>query len=94
MDNLAQVSAALAEAPASRFEGLLAKRRTLLDQIDARSGSEDLDAALRSGRGARSRLLVEIGALRAQIDDLRRLRAGLAQLRPAREASRSLDIRL
>ncbi len=96
--NLARLTADLASAPPFRYGDLLAKRRALLDRLAAgqfpSTGDEGLASALRSGRDARSRLLVELGALRAKIEDLRRLRAGLGQLRPAQSATPSLDVRL
>ena len=97
-ENLARLSAALANAPASRTGNLLVKRRALLEALAARQsatrGDEELASAFRSGRKARSRLLVELGALRAEIDDLRRLRVGLGQLRPAQSSPPSLDVPL
>ncbi len=97
MENLARLSADLASAPLSSYGDMLVSRRALLETLAARqgtSGDEELASALRSGREARSRVLVELGALRAKIEDLRRLRAGLGQLRPAQSAPPSLDVRL
>ena len=98
LESLAQVSDALTSAPLSSYGELLAKRRVVLGTLAARQGppegAEDFAAAFRSGREARSRLLIELGAARAKIDDLRRLHAGLRQLRPIHTALPSLDIRL
>ncbi len=98
IDSLAQVSDELTSASVSDYGELLAKRRMALDTLAGRPGppdeAEELASAWRSGRDARSRLLVELGALRAKIQDLRRLRAGLGQLRPIQTTPSSLDVRL
>ena len=98
IENLAQVSDELASAAFSNFGRLLARRRDVLDALAARRQppyrAEDLATALRSGREVRSRILVELGALRAEIDELRRLRVGLGQLRPTATTTPSLDVRL
>jgi hypothetical protein len=98
MESLAKLSADLMSASLSSYGKLLAKRRALLDQLAARQvppyRAEELVFVLRAGRDASSQLLVELGALRAKIEDLRRLRAGLGQLRPIQAATPSLDVLL
>lgn len=98
IENLAQLSEELARAPLSSYCELLAKRRHILDRLTTRQGppshSVGLSTALDSGNDARSRLLVELGALRAKVDELQRLRVGLGQLRPTGTTAPSLDVRL
>ena len=98
IESLAQVSDKLASAPLSSFRELLAKRRVVLDGLACRQeppcAAEELASALRSGREARSRLLVELNALRAKTEDLRRLHAGLGQMHPIHGTPPSLDVRL
>lgn len=98
IENLAQLSDTLTNASFSICGELLAKRRAILDALATHRQppyqSEKLATALRSGSKVRSRLLVQLGALRAKIDDLRRLRADLGQLRPTGTPPPSLDVRL
>jgi hypothetical protein len=97
-ETLAQASNQLTGASLSSYRELLAQRRVALAALAARQELpgevEELAAAWRCGRDARSRLLVELGALRAKIEDLRRLRAGLGRLRPIQTPPPSLDVRL
>ena len=98
IESLAQLSDDLTSTPLSGYCELLAKRRVILDTLVARqelpNEAEDFAAAFRAGHEARSRLLIELGALRAKIEDLRRLRTGLGQLRPIQAMPPSLDVRL
>ena len=98
IESLAQLSDDLTSTSLSGFAELLAKRRVVLDTLVARQerpdGTEDFAAAFRAGHEARSRLLIELGALSAKIEDLRRLRSGLGQLRPIQATPPSLDVRL
>ncbi|MDA0205933.1 MAG: hypothetical protein O3A53_07085 [Acidobacteria bacterium] len=98
IESLAQLSDDLTSTSLSGFGELLAKRRVVLDNLVARQGLPDdaagFAAAFRAGDEARSRLLIELGALRAKIEDLRRLRTGLGQLRPIQATPPSLDVRL
>ena len=97
IEALAQLSDDLMNAPLSVYGVLLAKRRVLLDALQSRQESSDeaeVAAAFRSGHEARSRLLTELGALRAKIEDLQRLHAGLGRLSPIQTTRPSLDVRL
>jgi hypothetical protein len=96
--DLAQSSADLLITPTSGYRDVLVRRRGALDALATRqtppSGAQELADALRCGSEARSRLMAELGALRARLEDLRHLRAGLGRLRPPHTTSPSLDIRL
>lgn len=98
IESLAQISDELTGASLARYGDLLAKRRVILaGLITTRHRppvGEDFADAFRSGNEARSRLLIELARLREKIEDLRRLHAGLGQLRPIRTSRPSLDIRL
>jgi hypothetical protein len=95
---MAEVSDDLMNAPLSIYGALLARRRLLLDALAANRAPsievEDFAAAFRSGHEARSRLLIELGTLRAKIEDLGRLHAGLGRLRPIQTTPPLLDVRL
>jgi hypothetical protein len=97
-ERLVNVSNDLVTAPLSSYSELLARRRVVLDMLangqEPPCVSEELASALRAGHDARSRILVEIGTLRAKLEDLRRLYTGLGQLRPTHPATPSLDVRL
>lgn len=94
---LEQASEDLSRASLADYSELLAKRRVALDALTSQEtlpGTEELASALRKGHAARSRLVVELGVLRAKIAELRRLNSGLRQLRPAHSTPPSLDVRL
>ena len=95
---LAQASDELTSASLADYGELLAKRRVALEALATRpmasNGTKELASALHCGRAARLRLLAELGALRAKMEDLRRLYAGLGQLRPIHSAPPSLNVRL
>ena len=98
IESLAQISDELTGASLARYGDLLSKRRVVLTALMAHhvppGEAKDFADAFRSGNEIRSRLLIELAGLREKIEDLRRLHAGLGQLRPIGTSRPSLDIRL
>jgi hypothetical protein len=95
---LHNLSQELRGAPNAEIKGTLSKRRRILqrfaDQQTSPADSTDVQATLDAGHEVRTRLVIEMAQIRAEIQELEGIRKGLGRFMTPRKQSNLVDVRL
>ena len=85
-------------APIAEIKRTLSKRRRILqrfaDQQTSPANSTDVQAAFDAGHEVRTRLIVEMAQIRAEIQELEGIKKGLGHFKTPRKLSNLVDVRL